>query len=410
MITGHDFWGYPGLPVSLPLTLKAMSDRGWHVDFVTNEKPSVYDEATKLYGEPPSHIGDVKIYRVPIPFNPKLWEMMGRTKISRSIRQRLRMEWMFFKHISAYAEMLAHQADVIYGYEIYGVIVASKLARKYRKKLVTRYQGTFANEWLEGLGNPLTGWLTYCKYWVHWKALKQKADLAIMTDDGTQGIEVLKTLGNESPIRFWRNGLDIMPSEMSRTVLRNKLDLPLDKRITVSVSRLASWKRIDRIISALPYVIEALPELIHVIIGDGECRNDLEAQAKKLNVEEHILFLGTQPHYLAAQYIEASDIFLSLFSATNIGNPTLEALRLGVPIIALDVGDTHRLIKNRINGLLLPDANPIRVAESMVEILTDSQLEEDLKNGAAETGRSIWTWKERLDAELDEIEALLSKS
>lgn len=331
VVSGLDFYGYQKDVIPLPRLLRAFGESGWQVDFVTDQKPEWLDKSSRQYGEPSDEVGaGVVVHRVALPLPRRLWSVLGKLRVGRSLRQRLKTQILFPPVVRQAADPLARQADLVYGHEIFGVPIAAALAKKYHKPLVTRFQGTFAWGWLqESRRSPWRAAVSALRYGTHWRALKTPADLIIMTDDGTKGLDVLKILGNHSEVRFWRNGIDLQPSGQPIEMVRNDLSLPAGAKISVSVSRLARWKRVDRIIAALPQVASEIPDLLHVVVGDGSERRHLEEMASSLGVSEHVLFVGSQSLAQVASYLESADVFVSMFEDSNVGSTLLEALRLG---------------------------------------------------------------------------------
>src|SRR5690606_16223903 len=90
---------------------------------------------------------------------------------------------------------------VIYAYEVDAVSASKKLSNKFKVPLITRFQGTKHNKTVDNLNNRIRKAPSL-------QAYKVKADLTIMTNDGTQGLKTLKRLKNKSEkIVFWRNGV-----------------------------------------------------------------------------------------------------------------------------------------------------------------------------------------------------------
>ena len=129
--------------------------------------------------------------------------------------------------------------------------------------------------------------LLYARRFEEALALKTTADLVIMTDDGTQGDEVLARLnpaaGNR--VKFWRNGLDLdrlhPASADERSAARRALRIPNDAFVMLTASRLAAWKRVDRAIRALPRVRTWTQNATLLVVGDGEERVHLVALARE---------------------------------------------------------------------------------------------------------------------------------
>ena len=108
------------------------------------------------------------------------------------------------------------------------------------------------------------------------------------------------------------------------------------------------------------------------------------------------------------RYLWAADVFLSLNDLSNVGNPLLEAMACGKPIVTIDNGATSDLIRDGDTGLLLPSGEPQRVAEAVLRLARDRTLRRRLAKGArAYATANFWTWEQRLAAELEEVERLV---
>ena len=125
-----------------------------------------------------------------VPFIPALPAQIER--IDQKVRFATAFPWLAAKR----AEELFRQADtpfdLIYAYEVHAVLAARLLRRRgFRLPLVARFQGTVMHP---ALGDRLM----YVRRYEEALALKTPADLYLMTDDGTQGDEVLARLNPRS--------------------------------------------------------------------------------------------------------------------------------------------------------------------------------------------------------------------
>jgi glycosyltransferase involved in cell wall biosynthesis len=242
-----------------------------------------------------------------------------------------------------------------------------------------------------------------------------------MTDDGTQGDDVLARL-NSTPrerVKFWRNGLDLgrlRPADMAeRRAARAALNIEDDAFVMLTASRLAAWKRVDRAIRALPKIRSWVPRATLLIAGDGEERGRLEALARELRVADSVRFAGAVPQRDVAGYMHASDVFLALADLSNVGNPLLEAMACGMCIVAVDAGDTRELIVDQRTGRLVDNAQRSgfvkamedRIADLLVSLAGEPATRERLAAGAAAYAREhFWTWDERMAAEIEAVAAI----
>jgi glycosyltransferase involved in cell wall biosynthesis len=173
---------------------------------------------------------------------------------------------------------------------------------------------------------------------------------------------------------------------------------------------LLPWKRVDRAIRALPDIRRRLPEALLVVVGDGEERGSLERLARELHVADAVRFEGAVPQADIRRYLWAADVFLSLNDLSNVGNPLLEAMACGKPIVTIDSGATAELVRDGETGLLLTTGEQRRVAEAVLRLATEKTLRRRVAKGArAYATANFWTWEQRLAAELEEVESLAGK-
>ncbi|MHB8962856.1 MAG: glycosyltransferase family 4 protein [Saccharofermentanales bacterium] len=293
----------------------------------------------------------------------------------------------------------------IYAYEVNGVIAGKKLARRYSLPFITRFQGTV----LAPVKNTL---LNRLRKYPHFQALRTKADVTIMTDDGTQGDTVLRNLHNQSEtVKFWRNGVDIRADicidaeEVAK--IRSDLGIRDADKILLTVSRLAAWKKVNRALEALAVAVHDNPDLKLVVVGDGDEKQNLIDQAKEIGIENNVIFTGAVKQDKIKHYFGLADIFLSLYDLSNVGNPLLEAMSCGKPIITLDVGDTAELIKNDENGILL-DVNRLdEIPVQIHRILKDRDFAIKIGENARKYARdNFWSWEDRMNEEADVVNRL----
>lgn len=128
----------------------------------------------------------------------------------------------------------------------------------------------------------------------------------------------------------------------------------------------------------LPYLLRALvllpPDTMLHIAGDGTRREAYEKLARKLGVSDRVKFLGwlTQDQ-LAAEYLSARLVAIpSLIESFGITG--VEALCVGVPVVAFDVGGISEWLINAETGYLVPPLDVEAMAKNMWKLLDDKEL------------------------------------
>ncbi len=419
MLCALEVWALPGgggAP-TLSRTLEAYGRRGHRVTFIA---PTIganrFSPTGRLRDAQPSsppdlpglsferfHLPSLQESRLPLP------------DLVTKADQKLRFALLYPVLAASRARQVLRreQVDLLYAYEVHGALAARLLRRRpgvRRLPTIARFQGTIMHPALASLPARL-------RMYEEVLALRLPADLYLMTNDGTRGDEALARLnpGATAKLRFWRNGLDLerlQPAEQAERVERRRaLGLPDDALVLLTASRLAAWKRIDRAIAALPDILRSLPNVLLLIVGDGEERTNLERQARELGVEASVRFVGAVPQEEVARYMRATDVFLALADLSNVGNPLLEAMSCGLPIVTVDAGATGELIRDGETGRLLPSGNATLVARAVVVLGEDAPERTRLGAGARRyASEQFWTWEARLQAELEEVERLVGET
>jgi glycosyltransferase involved in cell wall biosynthesis len=303
--------------------------------------------------------------------------------------------------------------DVLYGYETHGVC-AVKLLRFFGRtkgiKIVSRFQGSWIAKYLKEKRR-----LKLLLNFDDVKALKAKADLCIMTNDGTEGDYALKTLKSKAlkNMKFWVNGVDEMKLEETEYQdLKNKYNPNNDTFIICSISRLESWKRVDRIIHSIAKLVREHKQenVLYLLIGEGSLMESYKTLVKKLGIDKHVVFIGGIANVEIKKYLNLADVFISTYDLSNVGNPLLEAIRANKIIFTLNNGTTADWIQNNKNGFIYDVNKNVsgNIATDLNTVITDKTLQNEIIEAIKKTEKNkLWTWEQRFQAELDAVSELL---
>ena len=295
--------------------------------------------------------------------------------------------------------------DVIYGQFGHAIPVAWILGRLFGVPNVSRMYGTFLYRYV----HTLLGRLRKPEEVI---AFKTPASYLIITNDGTMGAACAEALHvPRERVKFWRNGVDreIYLPGYDAGPLKDELGIPRSHKIILALSRLESWKRVDRLIRALPRVVARAPETTAVIVGGGNERAALERLADELAVRQHVRFAGEVLHADTPRYLNAADIFVSLYDVSNVGNPLLEALRCGRCIVSLDIGGTREVIPDDSVGILLKTEALDLLPDILSDLLLDDAKRARLQRATlARAEHVLRTWPERTRMEVELIERLVA--
>lgn len=128
------------------------------------------------------------------------------------------------------------------------------------------------------------------------------------------------------------------------------------------------------------------------IIGDGLARDELIYWTHMLNLGASINLPGKLPYSQFSKMITDLDAFIQSSIAEGFSNAVAEAMALGIPVFATDVGGTKEIIKDGENGILLDSIKPEKWCEKLL-LVQDQQLMQSLGNAAWTTANSIFSAK-----------------
>ena len=165
--------------------------------------------------------------------------------------------------------------------------------------------------------------------------------------------------------------------ERSAADVRRELGLADDAGLVVTASRLSQQK-------ALHVMIEAMVEVNATLLisGEGPLEDELRSRAAVLDIADRVMFLGFRTD--VADLIAAADVFCLSSVWEGVPLAAMEAVQLGTPVVATDVGGTGELIADRVSGRLVPPVDPSALAAAVTEVLAD----EDARRSYVEAARA----------------------
>jgi len=157
---------------------------------------------------------------------------------------------------------------------------------------------------------------------------------------------------------------------------KKELGIPENSSIVGTVGRLVPVKGPESLIKAAKYIISKYPDTFFIFTGDGYLRQDLENKAFKMGTKENIIFLGWRDD--AAKIISAYDVFVLPSLNEGMGRVLVEAMALGKPIVASNIGGIPDLVIHGKNGFLVPPKNPKELAKYIQILLEDEKKREKM--------------------------------
>ncbi|NLI13109.1 glycosyltransferase [Pelotomaculum propionicicum] len=148
---------------------------------------------------------------------------------------------------------------------------------------------------------------------------------------------------------------------------RKKLGFSPDTPLVGIVARLHEVKGHSYFLEAACNILQQRPEIRFLIVGAGPSRPALEKLAGDLGITEQVVFTG----FMDDVYSLMADLDLLVISSLweGFGLTAIEAMALGVPVVATEVGGLPEVVLHGETGLLVPPANPAALARNILWML-----------------------------------------
>src|SRR5262249_8514040 len=193
------------------------------------------------------------------------------------------------------------------------------------------------------------------------------------------------------------NAIDTQQFTRRRSLRQAREHLGLDASHLVvgAVGRLAAEKGFDILIRATDLLLNAGLDVELWLIGDGDERSRLESLARELGHKHRILLLG---HRLDVRELyEAMDVFALSSLREGLPNVLLEAMSLEVPVVATNVAGVPGLIKDGLNGLLIPPHSVEQLTQALARLLNDAALRDRLRQAGRQSIEARYSFAGRMD-------------
>ncbi len=204
------------------------------------------------------------------------------------------------------------------------------------------------------------------------------------------------------------NFLESVPLRLgSHTVIYNGVDtefykpaddnpLKLEGEIRIgAVARLIPQKGIHYLIDVLSDTVFREKNIHAYILGDGPMRNDLEELARQKEISNRFHIMGANGDVVS--FLRSIDIFVMPSLKEGFSNALLEAMAVGVPIIATAVGGNPEAIEDGESGILVPPGDHSAMRQSLMSLIDDPDR------------RKLLRWHARQQAQVFSQEKMIQK-
>ena len=215
----------------------------------------------------------------------------------------------------------------------------------------------------------------------HW------TDRIITLTDRGAAEHLARRIGHAAQYRTVPSGVptaELRAQAPGRAAARAALGVPPEAFVIGGLGRLVPVKGFDVLVRALPSVVAAVPAARVLLVGDGPDRVALEAQAAALHVADRVRITGATSD--VARWLAACDVLAAPSRNEGMGRALVEAMALGVPVVAAAVGGIPAVVADGETGRLVASEDADALATALVELGLDEAL--CAKLGAAAVRRA----------------------
>lgn len=196
--------------------------------------------------------------------------------------------------------------------------------------------------------------------------------------------EIIRTRGVRTPIKVLPTGVDVAKFETGvKNTWRARLGIPKDAPVLGYVGRLTPEKNLDFLADATKRVLNKFKKVHFLVVGDGTAKARMES---RLRQTPRVHFTGSLSGQSLIDAYHAMDTFVfSSFSETQ-GMVLTEAMAAGLPVVAVEAPGVADVLKNDVNGYMLPTQDATLFSRACVAALRNKAR---LSKGAKATAKEF---------------------
>lgn len=195
---------------------------------------------------------------------------------------------------------------------------------------------------------------------------------------------------SEKKIDVVLNGVYPLEEAEDKASIRKRFGVSEDEKVISIVARLEDIKGHDYFIEAADLLLKKGYKAKFIIAGTGSYEEHLKDKVKALGEEENIIFTGfitDVDKLMNITDIQANASFGT--EATSLA--LLEGMSLGIPAVVSDFGGNPGVIKDGVNGFIVPKKDSRALAEGIGKLLKDEELYRKLSKGSKEVFSETFT-------------------
>jgi len=216
-------------------------------------------------------------------------------------------------------------------------------------------------------------------------------DLAITNSEAGKRYLVERGIGPER-VKVIYNGINLTrlgADEDEVMALRERLGLSQEGKVVGMIASMYPVKNHAIFIQAAAVISQSIPDVKFVIVGNGPLRGYLENLSRDLDLASKVIFCGD--HRDPGTYLSVFDIAVVTSDVEGCCNVLLEAMALGKPVVATNVGGNPELVRHEETGILVPPRDIEALAKAIIGLLDNTETRDAMGRRARDEVTSRFT-------------------
>lgn len=195
------------------------------------------------------------------------------------------------------------------------------------------------------------------------------------------------------------SGMDIATFMFAQrdTELREKLAIPPQALVVGTVARLFELKGYEYLIEAAPEIVQAIPQIHFLIVGDGIYRERYEQMIAKQGLTDHFTFAGLVPPEQIPSYLAQMDILVHLSLREGLPRAVVQALANRKPVVAFPLDGTPEVVLPEKTGLLCKTGDVPEVAQAIIRLATHPEMRQEMGTAGQKWVQHRFDWHYMVD-------------
>ena len=272
--------------------------------------------------------------------------------------------------------LTAHPVDIVHAHSPIPAVGARLVLRTIRRRARPKMVTTEHNVWASH--HPATRLVDKITFGL------DDAHLAV-----SEAVRASVPQAHISSVEVVIHGVDVdaVSAEGNRVEARRELGVGDDEVLIGTVANLRAQKAYPDLLRAARAVLDRVPAARFVAIGKGPAETEVHALHHELGLGDRFMLLGYR--HDAARLASGFDIFCLASHHEGLPVALMEALVLGIPVVATTAGGIAELVTDDVEGRLVPTGRPTELAAALTAVATNPVQLRRYAEAAAERGRSL---------------------